>query len=31
MAAWAEVEDPGDAPVFDTSQDLLGYLKILPK
>jgi hypothetical protein len=31
MALRAEVEDPGDAPVFDNAQDLLGYLKTLPK
>ena len=31
MALRAEVEDPGDAPVFDSPQDLLGYLKIPPK
>jgi prefoldin subunit 5 len=31
MALRAEVEDPGDAPVFEMSQDLLGYLKISPK
>ncbi len=23
----AEMEDPGDAPVFDNPQDLLDYLK----
>jgi hypothetical protein len=27
MALRAEVEDPGDAPIFDNSQDLLDYLK----
>jgi prefoldin subunit 5 len=27
MALRAEVEGPGDAPVFDNPQDLLGYLK----
>jgi hypothetical protein len=27
MALRADAEDPGDAPVFDNPQDLLGYLK----
>lgn len=31
MAFRAELEDAGDAPVFDNPQDLLGYLKTLPK
>jgi hypothetical protein len=31
MALRAEAEDPGDAPVFDNPQDLLGYLKTPPK
>jgi hypothetical protein len=31
IALRAENEDPGDAPVFDNPQDLLGYLKTLPK
>lgn len=31
MALRAETEDPGDAPVFDNSQDLLDYLKTSSK
>jgi hypothetical protein len=31
MALRAEAEDPGDAPVFDNPQDLLGYLKTSSK
>ena len=31
IAFRADAEDPGDAPVFDNPQDLLGYLKTLPK
>jgi hypothetical protein len=31
MALRAEVEDPGDAPVFDNPEDLLSYLKTPPK
>jgi len=31
IAFRAEAETPGDAPVFDDAQDLLGYLKIPPK
>ena len=31
MALRVEAEDPGDAPVFDNPQDLLGYLKTPPK
>jgi hypothetical protein len=31
VALRAELENPGDAPVFDNPQDLLGYLKTLPK
>lgn len=31
MAFRGEIEDPGDAPVFDNPQDLLSYLKIQSK